>query len=247
MSLFSSLFSKKEIIPFDLSSLKVDMHSHLIPGIDDGAATLEDSLEMLRKLESLGYRKIITTPHIKTGSFDNTTEIIKAGEKIVKEAIEKEGINLQFEAAAEYFFDYTFMERIESEDLLTFGNKNILVEYSFAQAPVGHKEMYFALQMKGYQPIMAHFERYPYYHGSTKMAEELRDKGIKIQVNILSFIGHYGPQIQKQAEMLLKENMIDLIATDCHRIEHLLLIEGNLNHKNMQKLNDLRLANQKLL
>ena len=226
MGIFNSIFGKKEYPAFDISKLKVDMHSHLIPGIDDGSQSMEETIELLFKFQSLGYEKIITTPHIKLGSFENSTEIIKAGEEKVKKVIEKTaGLNIRFEAAAEYFFDYSFMERIEKDDIMTFANKHVLVEYAFGQPPIGEKEMFFALQMKGYKPILAHFERYGYFHGSTAQAEELRDKGIKIQVNLCSFFGHYGPDVQKQSELMLKNKLIDLVASDGHRIEHLNLIE----------------------
>ena len=244
MCLFNSIFSKKVYPPFDISSLKVDMHSHLIPGIDDGSQSMEETIELLFKFQSLGFKKVITTPHIKLGSFENTSEIIRAGADSVKEEISKtDGLNIEFEAAAEYFFDYSFMEKIEADDLLTFGNNHILVEYAFGQPPIGQKEMFFQLQMKGYRPILAHFERYGYYHGSIKKAEELREKGILIQVNLCSFFGHYGPDVQKQAELMLKENMIDLVASDGHRIEHLNLVEEHLAHKNISALSEQKLKN----
>ena len=244
MSWLKGIFKKEEIIPLNPAYLEVDMHSHLIPGIDDGSPSMEDSLAMLRRFEILGYRKVITTPHIKLGSFDNTTEIIQTGFEEVKKQMQENNINLEFEAAAEYFFDYSFMEKIEAGDLLTFSNNHILVEYAFAQPPVGQHEMFFQLQMKGLKPVLAHFERYPYYHGSVKEAQMLRDKGIKIQVNLGSFFGHYGPQIQKQAELLIKEGAIDLVSSDCHRMEHLDLFEANLGHKNIAALKELKLKNQ---
>jgi protein-tyrosine phosphatase len=243
MGLLDGFFKKKLKVDFDFSTLEVDMHSHLIPGIDDGAATLDDSIEMIRRFHALGIRKIITTPHIKNGVFDNTSEIIKAGEKLVKEAIAQEGIDIEFEAAAEYFFDYSFMEKIVKDDLLSFSNRHVLVEYSFGQTPMGDEEMFFELQMKQYHPILAHFERYPYYHGSLKKAESLRNRGIKIQLNFGSIIGHYGPQVQKQAELMLKEKMVDLISSDCHRIEHLDFFEASKNHPNLALIAEQKLWN----
>ena len=247
MGWLKNLMGQKQAGTFDPSTLKVDMHSHLIPDIDDGSDSLEDSILMILALKEMGYEKIITTPHIKLGSFDNTTEIIREGEALVKAELQKRGIDIPFEAAAEYFFDFSFMERIEKGDIMTFSNNHMLVEFAFGQPPVGEKEMFFALQMKGYKPILAHFERYAYFHGSTSRAQELRDKGIKIQVNIGSFYGQYGPQIQRQAELMLKNGVIDLLATDCHRLEQLELYKGNLGHKNMVKLNDLAHRNLEFL
>ncbi|MBU2020463.1 MAG: capsular biosynthesis protein [Bacteroidetes bacterium] len=230
MSWISNILGKKSIEPFNFGLLKTDMHSHLIPGIDDGAETMEDSLMMIQRFAQMGYKKIITTPHVKTGSFENTTEIIKQGEQKVKQAIEDLNINIEFEAAAEYFFDYSFNEKIDNNDLLTFSNGHILVEYSFSQPPMGDEEMFFQLQMKGLKPILAHFERYVYWHGSISKAEALRNRGVKIQVNIGSIIGHYGPQIQKQAEKLIKANCVDLISSDCHRLEHLDIFQQEATH-----------------
>jgi protein-tyrosine phosphatase len=246
MSWLTKWFSKESLPDFDFSIFGADMHSHLIPGIDDGSANMEATVEMLRKFQELGYKKIITTPHIKTGVFNNTTEIIQSGEKLVLAEIDRLGLDLKFEAAAEYFFDYSFMERIEKEDLLTFSNGHLLLEYSFSQPPMGESEMFFSLQMKQIRPILAHFERYPYYHGTVKKAAELREKGVKIQLNILSMFGHYGPQVQKQAELLIKEKQVDLIGSDCHRIEHLKLMAHHAKHPLLHKVKDLNLFNTEL-
>ncbi|MCT4559964.1 MAG: histidinol phosphatase [Crocinitomicaceae bacterium] len=226
MGLLGGLFGKKKQEPFNFGSLHTDMHSHLIPGIDDGSKDMDDTLRMIEKFMEMGYKRIITTPHIKTGSFDNTSEIIKKGEEDVKNELAKRNIDLDFQAAAEYFFDYTFLEKVEKGDLLTFGQNHILVEYAFGQPPMGAEDMFFQLQMKGYNPILAHFERYVYYHGSVAKAEELRNRNIKIQMNIGSVIGHYGPLVQKQAEKMLKAGVVDYLASDCHRMEHLTLFEA---------------------
>jgi protein-tyrosine phosphatase len=243
MGFFSGLFTKKEYPEFDFKLFGVDMHSHLIPGIDDGAATIENSIEMLRAFKELGYSKIITTPHIKTGSFENTSDIILNGAKEVKKAIQVHNLDIEFEAAAEYYFDYSFLEKIEANDILSFSNRHVLVEYSFHQRPMGYKEMIFALQLKKYIPIIAHYERYPYYHGGFANAEKLRDRGAKIQVNLLSLFGHYGPQIQKQAELLIKNKQVDLVGTDCHRLEHLQLLKANAKNPLLHSLKDLNLLN----
>lgn len=246
MGIFSGLFGKKDCPEFNYGELRVDMHSHLIPGIDDGARTMEDTLEMLRGFKEMGYSKIVTTPHIKLGSFENTSEIIRAGEADVKKAIEKHKIDIDFEAAAEYYFDYSFIERIEKDDILSFSNGHVLIEYSFRQRPMGYKEMIFALQMKEYKPIIAHFERYPYYHGSVKKAAKLRDRGVKIQVNILSLFGHYGPEVQKQAALLIKEDQVDLLGSDCHRIDHLDILRQNAKDPLLHKAIALDLKNNSL-
>ena len=131
MSIFSFLKKSKQPVP-DISPITTDIHSHLIPGIDDGVQTLEQSLEILKEMEALGYKKVITTPHTMAGSYDNTPEIIYAGLKKVREAIKENGVNIQLEAATEYFLDESFMERLSNnEPLMTFGQNHVLVETSF--------------------------------------------------------------------------------------------------------------------
>ena len=187
MSILKKWLGGTKIPDFDFSKIGSDMHSHLIPGIDDGSPDMESTIAMLTKFQDLGYSKIITTPHIKTGMFDNTSDIILEGAKEVKKAIVENKLKIEFEAAAEYFFDFSFLEKIEKDDILSFSDGHVLLEYSFHQPPMGESEMFFALQMKQFKPILAHFERYPYYHGSISIAEKLRDKGVKIQLNLLSF------------------------------------------------------------
>ena len=246
MGIISNLFSSKKYPEFDFGWLEVDMHSHLIPGIDDGTQTIEESLEIVRTFKDLGYKKIITTPHIKAGSFDNTSQIIRSGATELQAAILSNKIDIEFEVGAEYYFDYSLLEKIEQNDILSFSDGHVLVEYSFHQPPMGHKEMIYAMQMKGYKPILAHFERYPYYHGSTLEAEKLRDRGVKIQVNILSLFGHYGPQIQKQASLLIKNNQVDLLGSDCHRLQHLEIFRENINNPLLHKAFELNLKNNRL-
>lgn len=244
MGIFKTWFGTKPKSEFNFSTLGKDMHSHLIPGIDDGSPNLETTIVMLKKFIELGYEKVITTPHIKAGMFDNTAEIILNGAREVKKAIQENKLQIEFEAAAEYYFDYSLLEKIENDDLLTFSDKCVLIEYSFSQSPMGENEMFFALQMKQYKPILAHFERYQYYHGSIEKARELRSKGVKIQVNLLSLFGHYGLNVQKQAALLIKEKQVDFLGTDCHRLEHLELLEKNRDNKLLLQTLDLELFNK---
>jgi protein-tyrosine phosphatase len=246
MNMLKKWFGGNSKPDFDFSLIGKDMHSHLIPSIDDGSQHMESTIEMLRKFQELGFTKIITTPHIKTGVFNNTSEIIRSGADAVKKAIKVNGLDIDFEVGAEYFFDFSFIEKIEKNDILSFSDKHVLIEYSFNQPPMGENEMYFSLQLKQYKPILAHFERYPYYHGSVVKAEDLRRKGVKIQVNLLSLFGHYGPHVQKQAALLIKEKQVDLLGSDCHRIEHLELLERNCKNKLLHKTLDLKLFNKEL-
>lgn len=242
-------FKKKqpELEPIDLAQFKVDMHSHLIPGIDDGSPDMDSSVAMLAKFESLGYEKVITTPHIMSDYYRNTPEIITSGLKNVQETAKQLGLKISIEAAAEYYFDDYFMELVKNkESLLTFGDNYILVEFSFHSEPGQIDELFFELITQGYKPVLAHFERYMYYLGSVKKAREWRAKGINIQLNINSLTGHYGPGIKEQAERLIDEKQVDFVASDCHRIEHLLMMENARRLPHLHKLLELPLKNIEL-
>lgn len=244
MRFLSNLFSKKnQRIPLDLSVLKTDMHSHLIPGIDDGCKTIDDTIAILYKFKELGYKKIITTPHIMSDFYRNNSEIILSGLEKVREEIKRINLDIEIEAAAEYYFDETLFEKLKNNDFLTFSGKHVLIEFSFSAAPQEHEKLFYDMRIKGYTPVIAHFERYMFYHGSVEQAKDWREKGLLIQMNINSLFGHYGPEVKKQAENLVDSGQIDLIATDCHRIEHLLILEQNLSSNYLRKALNLNLKN----
>ena len=246
--LFGAKEKKVEHTPFDLSALKADMHSHLIPGIDDGSKSMDESIAMLAKFEALGYTKVITTPHIMSDYFKNTPEIILGGLEKVRETAKQLNLRIEIEAAAEYYFDDAFLKKVmDKEELLTFGDKYILFEFSFHSEPEQVDVLVFELLAQGYKPVLAHFERYHYLLGSVEKAKEWREKGVLIQMNLNSLTGHYGPAVKKQAELLIDEQAVDFVATDCHRIEHLMLLERSLSMPYMNKLADLTLLNPHLV
>ena len=249
MSWIKSIFrGTKKGDPFDLSSLKLDMHSHLIPGIDDGSKSMDDTIAMLAKFEAFGFTKVITTPHIMSDYYRNTPEIILGGLEKVRAEIERSGLNLQIEAAAEYYFDETLLEKLEKkEPLLTFGDKYLLFEFSFHVEPSNIEKLFFELITQGYKPVLAHFERYEFLHGSIEKAREWRTKGINIQLNYNSLGGHYGPNVLKQARLLVDSGELDFVSTDCHRMEHLMILEKNLRDPYFHKLGELTLKNTSLI
>jgi protein-tyrosine phosphatase len=231
----------------NISDWAVDMHSHLIPGIDDGSRSMDETLAMLLKFQELGYRKVITTPHIMNEVYPNTEpDILSKGQEL-REEMHKLGVSLEIDVAAEYYFDESLFKKTKERNLLTIGKEYVLTEFSFYSEPTHEKKLFFDMQMAGYKPILAHFERYVYYHGSVEYALKLRELGVNIQVNVNSFFGHYGPTIKKQAESLLKAKAIDFIGTDCHRMQHLTSLEGNLSFPEADLLNALDLKNNQLL
>ena len=153
---------KKPLNPIGFDCLKTDMHSHLIPAIDDGSTSLEDSINMIKALNELGFQKIITTPHVMSDFYKNNPETILGGLELVRAELQKQNISVELEAAAEYYLDYEFEEKIKAGNLLTFSDNYILVETSFIEAPPNFKELIFQLQVAGYKVILAHPERYPF-------------------------------------------------------------------------------------
>lgn len=235
-----SFFKKKTNGPTDLSGLSCDMHSHLIPGIDDGAKDLEDSLQLIDGLIELGYKKLITTPHILADYYPNTPENIGEGKELVHKALRQKGIDIEFRAAAEYLMDDYFLKLLESGDpLLTIKDKMILVELSFAVPAINLKEMIFQIQLSGYQPILAHPERYLYFGADKTWYDRLRDAGCLFQLNLLSIPGYYGKGSMELAQYLIKKNYVDLLGTDLHHQRHLDTIRNSTRiAETVQKLLD---------
>lgn len=238
MSFLSKLFSgsSKSAAAADLSVLKCDVHSHFIPGIDDGAKNMDDSLNLLRSFAEFGYKKVITTPHVMGDFFRNTPGIIFSGLEKVRAALKENNIPLEIDAAAEYYIDYEFSEKIKTKDLLTFGKNYVLVELSFVNPPENLNEVFFQLFTSGYKPVLAHPERYNFWHSDFSKYEEIADKGVLLQLNINSLTGHYSPFTKKIAERLIDNNMISLLGSDCHHAGHLELMKQVVYEKSLHKL-----------
>lgn len=219
----------------DVSSLKTDMHSHLIPGIDDGAKTIQKSVAYIQGLADLGYQKIITTPHIMGEFYPNTPAIILAGLDELRAAIVKANISVELEAAAEYFVDDYFVELLDSEaPLLTLPGNRLLIEFSTFAPPANFFEILFRLKTLGYHPILAHPERYIYYAKQFEIFKAFKTKGCALQINFLSLIGHYGTLQKKLAHQLLKAELVDMVGTDLHHNGHLELLQKCLKNKKIK-------------
>ena len=250
MSAFGNLFKKKnpqldEALSF--SPIVADMHSHLLPGIDDGSVDMENSIELISALHSMGYKKLITTPHIFWDMYKNTTEIIREKEALVKAELLARGIDVEFQAAAEYYVDEHFEELIAKDDILSFGDKYVLFELSFDTEQINYKRAVFNLQLNGYKPILAHPERYEYWHTNFSKYEEVADRGVHIQINTNCLTGHYGPGVKRISERLIEADLVDFIGTDTHHVGHLNLLEAMRRSPLLKKLIESgRLLNSKL-
>lgn len=218
--MFKSLFRPARI-ERDLSFIGVDMHSHMLPGLDDGAVTIEESLGYFRLMQEWGYRKCIVTPHIFKGVHNNSGETILPVLENMKQKLDNAGIQLSIEAAAEYMVDESFMDILQREEpLLTIGEKYVLIEMSYAAPSPYIETAIFQLNIKGYKPILAHPERYGYYHFNFPQYERFLEMGCIFQVNMLSLSGYYGPQVKKTAVKMIRAKHAQLIGTDLHHYNH---------------------------
>lgn len=240
MGLFSKLFKKKEklIEPADLSVLQTDFHSHIIPGIDDGAQTIEDSIDLIKGLMELGFKKIITTPHCMVDYYRNTPEIINEGLAKVQAEIKKQNLNVILEAAAEYYVDDDFERKINAGEILTFGNNYVLFELPFLSEPPNLAQVVFSLQSMGYRPILAHPERYGFYYNDFEKYQDFFDRGVYLQVNLMSLMGHYSPETKKVAEKLIERGLVSFIGSDLHNVRQLELLKLATKFPHLHQLLD---------
>ncbi len=243
--MLTNWFSRK----YSPISLQTDVHSHLLPGIDDGVKTIEESIEVIKQLASMGFKKLITTPHIMSDYYKNTPEIIRAKLKEVKEAVTNNNIPIEIEAAAEYYLDeYFYNLIIEGKELLTFGAKDkyVLFETSFTVEPLLLKEIIFKLNSSGYTPVYAHPERYVYLQEKKELLNELIDQGLLFQLNALSLTGYYSKGVQKMAEKLIDRNAISLIGSDTHNMDQAGFLKQAYSTKYAHKLQENQLLNHTL-
>lgn len=233
----------------DLSWLYADMHSHFIPGIDDGPQELEQSLGLVRSMAGLGYRKLITTPHINADFFPNTPQRILQALAPLQQAITNEGIGIEIQAAAEYMIDFGFMDLLrQDQPFLTLGNNNhVLVEMGYVQVSPMLDEALFKLQAKGYVPVLAHPERYVFYHDAPlSLFEGLKNKGCLFQLNVIALSGYYGKTVQLIAEKLLYAGLYDYCGSDIHHERHFRALSSLLKAKIYPKIKHYNFLNSKL-
>jgi protein-tyrosine phosphatase len=234
------LFFKKrntDLKKIDYSLLNADMHSHLLPGIDDGSPDMETSITLIRGLKELGFKKLITTPHILWDMYKNTSAVILEKLEAVRNKLKEEQIEIELYAAAEYFIDDHLAELLErKEPLLTFGNKMVLVEFSMASQPFELKNVLFEMQIQGYQPVLAHPERYIYLEYNKSFYDELKTAGYLFQLNMLSLSGYYGNSVMKLARYLSNNQYYDLVGTDLHHFEHLNALKNPAHSSTLQRI-----------
>jgi protein-tyrosine phosphatase len=227
--------------------LTVDLHSHLLPELDDGVKSFDESIEILQHFSRLGYRKIITTPHVMSDAYRNTPAMIFEKRDRLQALLREKKIDIVFEAAAEYYLDEELMQMLESnQKLLTIGNNYLLFETNFLTEPLNLKDFIFLASTKGYKPILAHPERYLYLQQSFAKAEDLLNRGVLFQVNISSLSGYYSKPAQQTAEKLIDKGWVHWLGSDCHHLQHIRLLEQARQLKSFRKALSLPLLNNTL-
>lgn len=244
MGLFKKKSTDKLRPPVDLTT---DMHSHLLPDLDDGSSNFQESLDMIRQFQQMGFKKLITTPHIMGDFYKNSKDNILPKLKELRALLAEENIPIEIEAGAEYYMDEWLENKLERpEELLTFGNDYLLFETSYINRPSRLFEIIFKMKTLGLKPILAHPERYTYLYSGFDKFQELYDRGVLFQININSLSGYYSKAAKKYAEKLVDNNMVNFAGSDCHRMNHLNVLEKSVKTRYYKKLLSCELLNNTL-
>lgn len=227
-----SLFKKNNPLIPGYFPISTDIHSHILPGIDDGSPDTAGSIELVKGLMQLGIHHSIATPHIISDLYRNNPQTIGAALETLQRAIHKEGLSFTVRAAAEYLLDPYFFELLQNgEPLLTVKDRLILTEFSFGNMPDNPKQMSFEIITNGYTPILAHPERYAYFHSNYKAYHLLQELGFLLQVNLLSLTGYYGAPVARAARYIIQNGLASFTATDLHHPRHMAALQDAGNHQ----------------
>lgn len=232
-SIFNSLFKRQRQPLF----FATDIHCHILPGIDDGAPDADYGAELVMRMSAWGLSRIIATPHVVGEVYENTPESISAALTRLQESMHAKGIPTTVQSAAEHRLDDLFSRNIIADTLISHPGKHVLIENSFMQEARDIDSIVIRLANRGYTPILAHPERFVYYHSANlKRYFELHRLGVRFQVNLLSIAGRYGSEPRHVAERLIEAGIVDFFGTDVHRHEHCDAIEAFLSSRNYDKL-----------
>ncbi len=236
--MFDFLFRKKKYEPIPIFEvLGTDMHCHLVPKVDDGSKCIEESVECMKALASVGYKKIILTPHFQTPRFENDEDdIVRRYEEMKRQAADM-GVEIDIcGIGGEYRIDSGFAKRLENPRFLQIGGKYVLVEFSLHQQMMGCDEMIFDMQMKGYEVILAHPERYPYLNVGGSRMEQLKNQGVFFQVNVLSLGGFYGEEAKRRAFEMVEGGLVEFLGTDTHNSMYAQALIDLTHNRKVEKL-----------
>lgn len=212
-----------------------DLHCHVLPGIDDGAPTVEKGVELVKALKRWGIDRIIATPHVAEDVFPNTIDTITPAIDSLRHALDEAGIEVDLSHSAEFRIDDHALTQIATKTIPTMPGNRLLVENSFIQEPWNLDKTLFQLKVQGYRLILAHPERYAYYHGNRSRLSALHANGMDFQINVLSLAGYYGKEIKGMVEWLIDNNLVEYIGTDIHRQEHIEAIDRYIGSRDFRR------------
>ncbi len=240
--------SKKSEVDFPIGEyLATDMHSHLLPGVDDGAPNVEASLKLIKGLTDIGFKKVITSPHIMLDIHKNNRETLAKAYQTLEEELNNRTDLATLDYAAEYLMDENYERLLKNKDLLLVSKNYVLVETPILNRLLNLETIIFNTLASGYTPIIAHPERYVYLFGKNDDYEELKEKGCLLQINALSLTGYYGKPEKMAAEWLLENKLVDFIGTDMHHERHLArLTHYKISKKSKEFLEQTTLMNSEL-
>lgn len=239
MSIWRSFFGKKKVeeqFHGKLAWLGCDMHNHILPGLDDGCEHVSDSLILIAGLKELGIHRCISTPHVMHGVYNNTPTCLKIAHQKTIDALTDQKIDFELEYSAEYMIDDQLEHIINNDSLCALPNRHVLIEMSYLAESKALFQTIKELQNKGYQPVLAHPERYNYFHQNFKVYREIKDAGCLFQLNLLAISRYYGEQVKSAALTLIKSGMYDLVGTDMHHVKHLSAIKEVVGKYDVQEL-----------
>lgn len=213
-------FSKSKYL-VDLFDNFKDIHNHLLPGIDDGAQNVDESIDLILQMKELGITSSICTPHTMSDFHPNTPSSIQIAENTLKKALLEKDIHFPIHGSSEYMLDTNFLHIAEKKEILPLKEDYILVEMSYLHPPMNLNEIIYKTFNADYQPILAHPERYAYLHTKYKKYQDLKHRGCLFQLNMLALGNYYGPHIKKMAYTLLRKDIYDFIGSDIHHIRHI--------------------------
>ena len=228
--------NSKPILKDLLQDNFTDIHSHLLPNIDDGAKNIEETIHLIQTLKEYGFAQFTATPHTFTGYYDNTRTAILSNWEHTLEILREQNIDSNLQVASEYLLDEHLIQSLQNEPLLTIKENYVLVEMSYLNAPINLFDLLFDLQVAGYKPVLAHPERYVFYHKNMDSYKKLKNSGCLFQLNLLSTVGYYGSPVKNIAQELLKSGMIDFVGSDVHHKKHLAAFHQKVEIKEIETL-----------
>ncbi|MDO4511600.1 MAG: hypothetical protein Q4B68_07285 [Bacteroidales bacterium] len=231
--MFNFFRKKKEDVKLFYNT---DVHCHILPGVDHGARTIQDGIDLLKANMEMGINRVVLTSHVTSETFENTPETLSAAFDTFKDAVAEAGLDVELHLSAEYRIDDYWQREYAAGHVLPMPGNHVLLENSFAQELIGSDVMMFDLACKGYHPILAHPERYPYWAQNRDRYKAMHNSNVKFQVNILSLTGYFGSLASETAHWLVKNDMVDFLGSDMHHMKHAEIIKDYLRSKDWRKV-----------